>query len=158
MSDDDLEKHAEIIRKLIEHEDNLQNFRLTWFSTYQALLFASLSFAWDKGRILVWVICGVGIVTAFSAFAALRLSDLSYVNLGRWWKKNLSAYKGPPRQGHEADFFLIGAMPSKVLPWIFMVSWLVLAIYRGYYIVPSVVAGPSSTSTHSSAPPPRPPA
>ena len=42
MSEAEQEKYAEIVRKLIEHENTLQNYRFTWFSASQALLLAAL--------------------------------------------------------------------------------------------------------------------
>src|SRR6266542_3192439 len=96
----------------------LQNYRFTWFSTAQALLFAALGFAWDKGVTLVYLICVVGVAVAVSAMAALRLSDRAYSALGTWWKENLGDYEGPPRHGFEAgNYRFLSLMPSKVLPW-----------------------------------------
>ncbi len=135
MNDADAEKHAEIVRKLIEHENALQNFRFTWFSTSQAFLLTALGFAWEKATtFVVCVICVVGIMTTFAAFVALRLSDLAYVQLGQWWEKNLATYQGPPRQGYEGQYSLMRAMPSRLLPWVFMIAWIILVIYRvGFY-------------------------
>ena len=134
------EKYAEIVRKLVEHENTLQNFRFTWFSTSQALLFAALGFAWEKATtFVVCVICTVGVATAFTAFVALRLNDKAYIYLGQWWNQNLAGYKGPPRQGYETRYFWMFAMPSKLLPWVFMLSWVVLFVYRIHYYVPPVV-------------------
>ncbi len=75
---DTKETHAEVIRRLIEHDNTLQNYRFTWSSAAQALLLAALGSAWDKGSTLVYLICFVGVAVAVSAMAALRLSDRAY--------------------------------------------------------------------------------
>jgi hypothetical protein len=131
-----MEKHAEILRKLVEHENTLQNFRLSWFLTSQSLLFAALGFAWDKATtFVVGTLCIVGLATALSGLVALRLSDLAFKSLERWWSDNLIAYKGPPRVGYEAGYFLYFAMPSRALPTVFALSWIVLVSYRLFYFV-----------------------
>jgi hypothetical protein len=134
MTDDErLEKHAEIIRKLVEHENTLQNFRLSWFLTSQSLLFAALGFAWDKGTtFVVCTLCAVGFTTATSAFVALRLSDKAFKNLKTWWEEKLVGYRGPPRVGYGdgSTFAWYFAMPSSILPTVFALSWIVLLIYR----------------------------
>lgn len=134
--DEKLEKNAEIIRKLVEHENIVQHNRITWFFTSQTLLFASLAFAWDKIAVLASVICTVGVISAFTAFVALRLCDKAYDSLSSWWRQNLSGYSGPPRCGYEGTFWEIFAMPSRILPWVFMLSWLVLFFYRVQCYVP----------------------
>jgi hypothetical protein len=62
-----------IVRDLIKHENDLLNHRLTWFITIQGLLFAALGFAWSKSdaKELVFVFCGLGILTAVSSAFAL---------------------------------------------------------------------------------------
>jgi hypothetical protein len=134
MADEErLEKHAEIIRKLVEHENTLQNFRLSWFLTSQSLLFAALGFAWDKGTtFVVCTLCMVGFTTAASALVALHLSDKAFHNIKDWWEKNLHAYRGPPRVGFGdgTKYLWYLAMPSRILPRVFALSWIVLLIYR----------------------------
>jgi hypothetical protein len=112
----DVEKYPEIIRKLIEHENTLQNYRFTWFFASQALLFTALGVAFDKSAFVVCVICAIGGLTALTAFFALRLCDLAFKALGQWWEKNLDTYKGPPRQGCIAYPKWMALMPSRALP------------------------------------------
>lgn len=99
--------NAEIIRKLIEHENNLQNYRLTWLMTIQGLLLAALGFAWDKkdARGLVVLFCILGILVSLSTFSALKLSGMAFQDLHNWWDNNKPEnYVGPPVVGHKAKF------------------------------------------------------
>lgn len=62
-----------VARDLIKHENDLINHRLSWFITIQGLLFAALGFAWGKTetRELVFVFCGLGMLTAVSTACVL---------------------------------------------------------------------------------------
>ena len=129
MSEAEQEKYAEIVRKLIEHENTLQNYRFTWFSASQALLLAALGVSWEKALFVACTICLVGVITSLTAFIALRLCDLAYVQLSNWWNEHLRGYTGPPKQGFEGNYQW-WMMPSKLLPWVFMFLWVALAVYR----------------------------
>jgi hypothetical protein len=63
----------DIARDLVKHENDLVNQRLTWFITIQGLLFAALGFAWGTpdARPLIFVFCGLGMLTAVSSAFAL---------------------------------------------------------------------------------------
>ena len=128
------DKNAEIVRKLIEHENVLQNYRFTWLTTVQGLLFASLGFVWEKGTLpLICVLAGLGIVISLSALSALRLSDLAYGHLHQWWAENLPNYMGPPKHGFEvssAGRLTQAFLPSRIVPRAFLVAWLAVLVLR----------------------------
>jgi predicted permease len=91
------ENYAEIIRHLSEHEDGLQNTRLSWFATIQGLLFAGLAIAWkEDGIALISILSLVGTLVAFSTISAMSLSRVAHSQLESWWDENLADYKGPP--------------------------------------------------------------
>jgi hypothetical protein len=128
-------EHASIIRSMIEHENNLQNYRLTWLMTVQGLLLAGLGFAWDKKdtRELVGVFCLLGILVSISSWSVLRLSGAAYQDLLDWWKNNKPPnYDGPPIIGHQSryPFVLWILRPWRALPWIFVLGWIFVFIFN----------------------------
>ena len=58
--------------------------------------------------------------------------DLAYGSLKNWWEEeNLKSYAGPPRVGFDADkYFWRVALPSRLLPRIFMVAWVAIIRHR----------------------------
>jgi len=126
---------AEIIRKLIEHENNLQNYRLTWLMTIQGLLFAALGFAWDKqdARGLVSIFCILGILVSLSSWSALKLTANAFQDLHNWWDSHKpSDYDGPPIIGHKSNFnaLLWILRPWRILPWAFAVGWVIALVFN----------------------------
>ncbi|AQH05252.1 hypothetical protein A9R05_40150 (plasmid) [Burkholderia sp. KK1] len=129
-----IEKYASDARGLVQHEDVVQNYRFTWFSAFQALLFAATAALWDKSgaSFLIYVICITGIVSALSSLHALSLSDQAYDNLEKWWDKWISTsphYFGPGRQGTDKGVAL-QFMPSRIMPRVLMWSWVAVMIIR----------------------------
>ena len=139
----DRDPDDQIIRSLIQHENDLQNHRLTWLMTLQGLLFAALGFAWDKNdtRVLVVIFSILGIAVSLSAWSALRLSNAAYETLESWWKAHKPAeYAGPPIWGYRPDvpagllakatdrFFWI-LRPWRILPWTFGLGWFSILVY-----------------------------
>jgi len=126
---------AQIIRTLIEHENDLQNHRLNWFLTIQGLLLAALGFAWDKqdAHALVIVFCILAILVSLSAWSSLRLTDAAYEDLHNWWESHKPKnYDGPPIVGHRAEYkFIFWILrPWRILPWVFTLGWLIILIYN----------------------------
>jgi hypothetical protein len=122
-------QNAQIIRSMIEHENSLQNYRLTWLMTTQGLLFAALGFAWDKtGAVaLVIIVSVLGIFISASMWLVLRLSELAFQGLIEWWEKHQpNDYNGAPVLGlrTQARGFRWYMLPWKTLPWVFALAWL----------------------------------
>jgi hypothetical protein len=69
----------EILRAMIEHENQLRNQRLGYLLTLNGLLFAALGFAWSAShaKSLVVVLAVMGIAVAAIAFVSMLLSDLA---------------------------------------------------------------------------------
>src|SRR5688572_19163037 len=129
---DTKEKHADTLRKLNEHENNLLNMRFTWFTTLQGLLFASLGIIWKEkvqSIVLPLVICSLGIVVAISFFVVVKLTGDAYKNLRDWWKENLQDYDGPPLKGIERSSkmtFMRLLRPWRILPLAFIIAWVAI--------------------------------
>ncbi|MCG8700608.1 MAG: hypothetical protein MI922_21315, partial [Bacteroidales bacterium] len=128
------EKYADTLRKMNEHENNLLNMRITWFSALQGLLFASLGFIWEENVpiAIILVISGLGIIVAISLFSSVNLTRKAYDQLKEWWNNNLGDYNGPPINGYEVDkdqmTFIRLFRPWRILPWAFIAGWLVIGI------------------------------
>jgi hypothetical protein len=71
------EKGQEILRSMVQHEDELRDQRLGYLLTLNGLLFAALAFAWNvhHARSLVSVLALMGILIAISAFLSTTLSS-----------------------------------------------------------------------------------
>lgn len=125
---------ARIIRAMIEHENNLQNYRVTWLMTIQGLLLAALGFSWGEGtRELVTIFCVLGLVVSLSSWSAMTLSTAAFKDLHDWWYENKPQdYKGPPVVGHKAAYqFLFWVLrPWRLLPWLFAVAWILILVHN----------------------------
>jgi hypothetical protein len=67
----------QILRSMVQHEDDLRNQRLGYFLTLNGFLFAALAFAW-KTHHAVWLVGTIaimGMLIAISARASMRLSS-----------------------------------------------------------------------------------
>jgi hypothetical protein len=77
------EDYVAAIRALIQHEDTLRDQKLGWLTALNGLLFAGVSFAWDKtdGAALVRVLAVVGALVSASVFFSLWVSEQAIRNL-----------------------------------------------------------------------------
>lgn len=120
-----------IAREMVKHENELTNQRMTWLLTLQGLLFAALSFAWEKSLALVIVLAVVGSVTAFSTSIVLASAQKAHERLRQWWAAHKPAdYDGPGihgywKEGGRVHWFLL---PWHCLPWLLMAAWVSVAI------------------------------
>jgi hypothetical protein len=102
---------------MIDRENELINHRITWLTTMQGLLFASLGFAWDKptARPLIQVLCVLGVAISVVQFCALIASTTAIGRLFDWWENNKPQdYNGPD---------VAGWPPAKSLILRYMVFW-----------------------------------
>ena len=98
---DTQEKHAEIMRTLWRHENDLMSTRLTFFVAVQILIFTALTFAWkSQTELLAVLMCIMGVVTAISTLRTFSLGHDAWFKLGDWWKNKLENYQGPPMTGN----------------------------------------------------------
>ncbi len=130
--------HAEIVRRLWQHENEMVNVRFTWFLTAQGLLFAGIGIAWEKNfpPLFIGILCVLGIMTTLSTMAAFKLSWIAKVKLDIWWRANLNDYSGPPITGDGingitwerelVEKWSIWFRPWAMVPAIFLLAWLTL--------------------------------
>jgi hypothetical protein len=135
-------QYYQLIRSQIEHEDNLINQRLSWFVASQAFLFSAYaillnapsrvrlqSFATQQNilfSLIPVVAIGMSILIYITVIAAL----LAMANLRRLLESHMKEEKSallPPVQGYRQTLLLGQASPV-LIPFLFMISWIVLLI------------------------------
>lgn len=133
-STEEKEKYADIIRKLSEHEDMLQNARFSWFATLQGFLFAALAVVWKDGTdVFIYINCFLGALVAASCANAIELCSTAQINLQEWWNTNLPDYRGPSRVGLYVGrrmTFRRLMRPWRIIPRVFIFAWLAISIHR----------------------------
>lgn len=113
------QRDDEIVRVMIQNENEIINHRVSWLNTIQGLLFASLGIIWDKHNVqqLMYLLCSVGICTSIFTSIALVGSSRAISQLYHWWEANKpSDYKGPGVMGLPLPRILISRY---VGPWSF---------------------------------------
>lgn len=127
-------KEAQVVREMIQHENDLINQRITWFGTLQGLLFAALAFAWGKANtsILFFLLAILGILLSASTYYAVQSSLKAIKTLREWWDNNKSAdYVGPDIIGRRPDSRSIPFLrPYVVFPTSFLIAWATILIWQ----------------------------
>ena len=121
-----MEDHGKTIRAMIEHENHLVNYRLTWLITLQGLLFAALGFAWDKRDAwqIIVVFCVMGIFSAVSCLVSLSYTQRAIYQLEKWWKNYKPVgYDGPEVIGFPLSRAALLMLPWLILPVLFILGW-----------------------------------
>jgi hypothetical protein len=113
-----MEDHGKTIRAMIEHENHLVNYRLTWLITLQGLLFAALGFAWDKRDAwqIIMVFCVMGIFSAVSCLVSLSYTQRAIYRLEKWWE----THKPERHDGPEVIGFPLSQVALLTLPWLIL--------------------------------------
>ena len=79
-------EREEVVRVMIQRENEVINHRVTWLTTVQGLLLTAVGIAWDKqgtGPFIIWL-CILGVTMAFIAFLALHGATLAIKRLFEW--------------------------------------------------------------------------
>ena len=130
-----LEKHAEVLRALIRHENDVTNQRTTWLLVSQGILFAAASAFLRIHWFPAAVVAVVGFVLALSIGQSLLNSYEARQYLKTSWRKKLESagYQWsdfPPLDGGVPGVTLIKRLfPWMVIPRIFMLAWVVLIVF-----------------------------
>lgn len=128
-------REDEIVRSMIEKENEFINHRITWLMTVQGLLFASLGFAWDKANVqgFMELLCVLGIAVSIIALCSLTWALIAIARLCDWWEANKpSDYRGPNVIGMSPPknrvFRALG--PPSYFPILFIIAWLAVLWMR----------------------------
>src|SRR5207248_6764479 len=135
-------EYYQIIRAQIEHEDNLINQRLSWFVAAQSFLFTAYAILLNAPSpmrvekfvtqqdilfpLIPVVAIGMSLLIYTTIFAAMR----AMANLRRLLESHLNERERavlPPVQGYRLTLLLGQAAPI-LIPFVFMLSWIVLLI------------------------------
>jgi hypothetical protein len=71
----------EIIRSMIQHEDTLRDQRLGWLLALSGFLFTALAFAWNDSAALAYILALLGVLSAISGLATMRVSQFAIQRL-----------------------------------------------------------------------------
>lgn len=121
-------QYDEVVRSMIQQENELINQRLSWLTTVQGLLFTALGFSWEKtgAHRLVNVLIFLGVAISVIVLQAITFATMAMWRLHHWWEQNKPAsYKGPD---------IIGLPPPKIItakyigawsfiPLLFIIAW-----------------------------------
>lgn len=123
----------EIIRSMIEKENDYIHHRVTWFCTLQGLLLAALSFTLRQGAgHFDLLLCILGGVVAGIVLHPIYYAHRATMGLLDWWDAHKpSDYDGPDVIGARPPNRLgryIG--PWTLLPAIFFLAWCVILWWR----------------------------
>ena len=135
-------EYYQIIRSQIEHEDNLINQRLSWFLAAQAFLFSAYAILLNapsqvrlqrfatQQEILFTLIPLVAIGASILIYVTVFAAMLAMANLRRLLEGHMNEEESallPPVQGYRQTLLLGQASPI-LIPFLFMISWIVLLI------------------------------
>lgn len=98
---------------------------------FEGLLFASLGFAWNDGRLLVeLVLAPLGAGVALLTRSSLLVQVEAVHELEMWWDDNRGDYVGPDVVGirKQRRGFKQILWPWNALPWSFAAAWTIAAL------------------------------
>ena len=115
-----------IIRGMIQHEDQLLNHRLSWMWTLQSILLGSVVFLWSSQSALLVVIAFVGLTSCISIGYSIKRGMTATTDLLKLAKEIKGKFKGrvtfSPTIGSRSTA-VVWLLPGNCLPWITGLSW-----------------------------------
>lgn len=121
------------IRSMIARENELTNYRVTWLTSLQGLLFAALGFAWDKkgAEPLVYTFSALGVAVAIVSLAGLLAASNAIHRLWSWWEQHKPPnYEGPDVVGLAPRTRY--ANPMSLLPILFLCGWVAVGCVQWF--------------------------
>jgi hypothetical protein len=120
------------IRDHIKFENDLIHQRMTWSGTFEGLLLAVVSFAWDKSdaKPLLIVICLVAIAVTVSFGYAIHRANMATARAAaRWDAIGPARYRGLDVEGFRSEARPFGwLMPGRFVPLLLTVTWIVILV------------------------------
>src|SRR5262245_42310790 len=125
----------EIVRAMIQHENEIINDRLTWLLTFEGLLLTALGFAWgakdSKPLVVIFSVLGV-IVSLVSLFGLIASTNAMYGLVDWWYEHRPKEYAGPdvigaavPRDWWPGWRYVT---PWTMFPLLFVGTWVAILI------------------------------
>jgi hypothetical protein len=128
---------ADTIRGMIKNEDELTSERLTWLGQFEAILFAAYGLLIEKlqnGQAMTWVILALGLAIALSVWVGTHMAYRATGRLVKQWDEYKKEHKGEPWvpdvQGIRGEGLVNFLMPGYLVPKLFFLAWLAIAIGR----------------------------
>jgi hypothetical protein len=136
----------ELARKIIEHEDNLINHRLTWLITIQGFLFAAFAVVANDLlesthgktmllRVMMYATTFLGVMSAYIVWNSIRTAFAYTQTITAWWNENFAAHLAiqgipyPPLRGTRANMGAIRKfLHTHNIPMIMIYIWVVLLV------------------------------
>ena len=119
----------EIIRSMIEKENDYIHYRVTWFCTLQGLLMTASSFAWSQPKTGCFdyfdLLCLLGFLVAAVMFHPIWYAHRTMMKLMDWWDAHRPEdYDGPDVVGGRPR----GKLARHAGPWhaltvLFAIAW-----------------------------------
>jgi hypothetical protein len=133
------EERANIVRDMIEHENDVTNHRVTWLLTIQGFLLAALAFAGNDAAGLVPYLCVLGIIGSALTILNVSFSTTAVSRLVEWWNNHSEGYEGPPviGIGFKPGSILNYLSPSNLFSAALVIAWSII-----YYESPDIFAVP----------------
>lgn len=135
--------HYEAYRSYVRHEDNLINFRLTWYMVGQTVTMTGLGYFLSKSDGLAQVsrllntwpaatllfICLIGGVIALVTFVSILSADRALASLKRSYEKTMLPLSGLPSitGGGKGLLALAGSTMHFAIPAIGLLFWVLVA-------------------------------
>jgi hypothetical protein len=133
MDKNDFVHDKDIVRSMIQHEDDVLNHRLVWMLAVQSLLVTALGIFWGKEVLASWTIISFGLVSNLSFMYSLSVSHNAIEDLKKKWKnkfpdddpKDLPTLQSDPN-------CKVMFMPWKLLPILVFLMWFILGILYAF--------------------------
>ena len=122
----------DIVRRMIQHEDNVLSHRLSWMLALQGLLVNALGYLWGKVMPALWLIVGFGFISTISFWYSLHISQKAIEGLKEQWQErskkndNKDNEDWTPLQSYSKCKTYL--MPWRLLPPLVLVLWIVLGL------------------------------
>ena len=118
-----------VVREMWAQENSLANDRISWFTTIQGLLFASLALSADNPELkLTCLLAIAGIGVSVLTEISLIMGVKAKYKIRKWYEENSKDYTGPPLVGYiPKSFSVLGYFsPTNLLPILFVFLWSVI--------------------------------
>jgi len=117
----------EVIRKLIQSENEMTNHRMNWFLVLQGFMFAGLAFAWEKSTSLCIVFSIVGALSSVSVGTLLQCGINAIKNLESMKPEEECVIGKGNGDTHKLMHLLL---PWNFIPTLMVFAWIALIIIR----------------------------
>jgi len=117
----------EVLRQLIQNENEMTNHRMNWFLLLQGFMFAGLAFAWGKSTALCIVFSCVGALSSISVGTLLKCGIDAIQKLESMKPEDECVIGKNNGDTHKLIQLIL---PWNFIPALMVVAWISLIIIR----------------------------